>query len=189
MGRPKLLLPWNGSSMLGQVWGLFQKLNPAQSILVLAPDHCFEMELARLGIPAPSQIVNSQSHLGMYSSIRTGLAWPGWNEGITHFLVALGDQPLVSPEDLDALLDASRKDPGHILQPVYQGKRGHPVLLPRAVALALLHQKHFSLKEALADFEPVLRFVKSHGPGTLQDVDTPDDYQKLSPGNSADTNA
>lgn len=189
MGRPKLLLPWKGDSILGHVWGLLRQLRPVQSILVLAPDHPFGNELDRLEVASSSRVVNPESRLGMFSSVKAGFAWPGWNSEVSHFLLALGDQPLVSPSDLEALLGASRENPAAILQPLHRGKRGHPVIFPREIGLALPAMNYFSLKEALADFEAMLRFVESCSPGTLQDIDTPDDYQNLSPGNSADTNA
>ena len=65
----------------------------------------------------------------MSSSIQAGLQAIGSKAQAV--LLVLGDQPLVSSETINKLIAAyqsQRKDKG-IIVPVYQGERGHPVIL------------------------------------------------------------
>jgi SAM-dependent methyltransferase len=90
-------------------------------------------------------------------------------------LVALGDQPLVSPDVIRALLDAPAKRGRPIVVPLYEDERGrNPVLL---------HRAGFGLvAEATGDrgLGPVLAahpdlVVEVPVAGTNPDVDTPED--------------
>lgn len=74
---------------------------------------------------------------GMASSLATGLDLPAVAEA-DGVVVMLADMPAVSADDIRALVDAFRREGGRaVVRAVSAGKRGNPVLLPRALFPAL----------------------------------------------------
>ncbi len=77
---------------------------------------------------------------GLSSSLKAGVA--ALPEEAAGALVVLGDMPGVSSADLDRLIEAFRTAEGRaVVRATYNGKRGNPVLLPRALfaEIATLH--------------------------------------------------
>ncbi|MGN7293604.1 NTP transferase domain-containing protein [Rhizobium sp. SAFR-030] len=69
---------------------------------------------------------------GMASSLKTGLGSPAL-AAVAGVMVLLADMPGLSQADIGALADAFRKADGRaIVRAVAGGKRGNPVILPRA---------------------------------------------------------
>src|SRR5690606_25935911 len=69
---------------------------------------------------------------GLSSSIKAGIA--AIPADATGALILLGDMPAVSSTDLDRLIEAFRKAGGlSIVRATHNGKRGNPVILPRAL--------------------------------------------------------
>src|ERR1051326_7538368 len=94
MGRPKLLLPWGESSVLGHLLRVWHSLNARQiGIVCAAHDTGIGAELDRLCFPESQRIANPNPDRGMFSSIQCAAAWRGWEEPLTHWAVVLGDQP------------------------------------------------------------------------------------------------
>src|SRR5437016_1251765 len=99
MGRPKLLLPWGKTSVLGHLFEQWQRLGTYQiAIVCAAGDSIIQAELDRLKFPAENRIINEAPQRGMFSSIQCAARWRGWKSELTHWAIALGDQPHVRPE-------------------------------------------------------------------------------------------
>jgi molybdenum cofactor cytidylyltransferase len=93
--------------------------------------------------------------------------------------VFLGDMPLVpahiAPRLADALADRFS------VVPVFDGKQGHPVLLSaRAAALAATLSGDQGAGALLRAHEAEVARLEADDEGVLLDVDTPDDYARLS---------
>jgi molybdenum cofactor cytidylyltransferase len=54
------------------------------------------------------------------------------SEDVSSALILLGDMPLITSDMIDLLANAALKNPDHIIVSTHQGKRGNPVLWPRA---------------------------------------------------------
>ncbi len=177
MGRPKLLLPWRGTSILGHLLGQWQALGAAQVVVVhAARDQPLELELDRLGFAAANRIPNPAPDRGMFSSIQCAGQWPGWLPPLTHWALVLGDQPHLAPRTLRTLLEFSRGHPDAVCQPIHAGRRRHPVVLPKAVFLALAASTAADLREFLRPFPNAA--CEAPDPGLDLDLDTPEDYRK-----------
>jgi molybdenum cofactor cytidylyltransferase len=108
---------------------------------------------------------------GLSSSLRAGVA--ALPEDTAGALVVLGDMPGVSSADLDRLVAAFRKAGGRaVVRATHRGKRGNPVLLPRALfsEIAALHgdtgARHLVEAEGLDVVDVEI------GAGASVDVDT-----------------
>jgi molybdenum cofactor cytidylyltransferase len=183
MGRPKLLLPWQGSTVIGHIISQWRELGAAQVAVVMrGDDSALAAELDRLGFPAKDRITNPQPERGMFSSIVCAANWQGWRSDISRWAIALGDQPHLRMETLRQLMDFSGQNPDSICQPAHGGRIAHPVILPRPVFEALKGTKAATLKDflKLVPGRSVQHVIND--PGLTLDLDTPEDYiesQKL----------
>jgi molybdenum cofactor cytidylyltransferase len=95
--------------------------------------------------------------------------------------VALGDMPCVTPALVANLVSAYRSGGRGIVLPVYNGRRGHPVLFDleryRAELLSLSGDE--GGRSLLARHPEDVLEVVVDDPGAVLDVDTPDAYEKL----------
>jgi len=182
MGRPKLLLPWGKTTVLGHLIEQWSKLHARQiGVVCAAGAPPVQDELNRLGFPRKDRIVNPAPERGMFSSIQCAAAWEGWNPGLTHWIITLGDQPHLRPETLRALLEFGAAHPGKICQPRRSGRRRHPVLLPKSELVALAKSPVADLKRFLESQAEEPAGFEADDPGLDFDLDEPADYERLKP--------
>jgi len=179
MGRPKLLLPWGDTSVIGHIFRQWRELGAGQIAIVHRPnDALLAAELGRLYFPAQDRIENPQSERGMFSSILCAANWTRWKKEISKWAVVLGDQPHLRTETLRVLLECSAQNPDAVCQPEFGGHAGHPVLLPRP-AFEELRQSHAkTLKDFLKQTSCPLVKRSIEDPGLSLDLDTPEDYKQ-----------
>jgi molybdenum cofactor cytidylyltransferase len=178
MGRPKLLLPWGKTSILGHLLDQWDQLSPGQVAIVIAgTDEALPRELHRLGSQA-NLLPNPDPSRGMFSSIQVAATWPHWNPQLTRWLISLGDQPLVQPRTLQRLIDESTAHPSHICQPARQGRPRHPVLLPASHFRQLATTSEINLKQFLVAREEQRHIFEVDDPGLDFDLDYPADYER-----------
>ena len=180
MGRPKLLLPWRGTTVIGQLLSQWHELGAAQIAVVLrANDGALNAELDLLDFSKSDRIANPQPERGMFSSIVCAANWNGWRKEISSWAVVLGDQPHLRSETLRQLLEFSAQNAGAICQPEFDGHTRHPVILPRAAFAELKHTQAATLKDflKLTALPHVQCFVADAG--LSLDMDTPEDYKRL----------
>jgi molybdenum cofactor cytidylyltransferase len=179
MGRPKLLLPWGDTSVVGQLIRQWCELGAVQIAIVQRPEDAkLATELDRLNFPAHDRIVNSHPERGMFSSICCAANWTGWNKAITHWVIVLGDQPHLQLETLRALLIFQGEHSEAICQPVFDGHGRHPVLLPHRAFTELKHTPSKTLKQFLEQTPCPLVKLSSDDARLSLDLDTPEDYKR-----------
>jgi len=179
MGRPKLLLPWDGTTVLDHLVAQWREVGAAQVGVVCASgDGGLNDELKRIGIPVGQRIVNPEPARGMFSSIQCAARWTGWNATLTHWAIALGDQPHLSLETLRAIANFSALNPDCVCQPAFGGRPRHPVLLPRKMLEQLTGSTCATLKNFLAAGEMIRLWVELPDAGLDLDLDTPADYER-----------
>jgi len=183
MGRPKLLLPWGRTSVVGHLIATWRELSASQIAIVLDTSQlAVFQELDRLLFPVDARISNPHPERGMFSSIRCAAAWPGWESGLTHFVIALGDQPQLQPETLRRLLEFSATNRSSICQPRFNGRSRHPILLPKSALLRIRSDSASDMKEYLLEHAAECASFDSVDPGLELDLDTPEDYRRMQEG-------
>jgi molybdenum cofactor cytidylyltransferase len=177
MGRPKLLLPWQGTSIIRHLLGQWENLGAQQiAVVCAAHDEPLHTEVQRLGLPDSNLICNSTPKRGMYGSIQCAALWPGWKSSLSHWVLVLGDQPHLNLSTLDRLIKFARSNPDKFCQPTRAGRGRHPVVLPRRLFLDLVSSSAPNLKEYLSQFEGAKCEIDDQGLDL--DIDTPEDYQR-----------
>ena len=179
MKQPKLLLPWGDTSVLGHQIQTWQRLAVGQiAVVSAATNAAVRTELERLQFPVAARIFNPQPEQGMFSSIRTAAEWPGWHADLTHWVIALGDQPHLREETFRTLLRQAAAQPENIWQPSLRGQPHHPVVLPKELFRALRTTTAETLKEFLQNLPDRLANCECADPGLDFDLDTPADYER-----------
>lgn len=180
MGRPKLLLPWLDTTVVGQIIRQWRELGAAQIAIVHRPnDAALFAELDRLNVPPQNRIENPQPERGMFSSIVCAANWPGWQKEISSRALTLGDQPHLRTQTLRVLLEFAARHADAVCQPEFAGRARHPVILPRAAFVELKNSRAKSLKDFLR-LVPLPHVQCSVADaGIAFDMDTPDDYKQI----------
>jgi molybdenum cofactor cytidylyltransferase len=177
MGRPKLLLPWGGTSVLGHLITQWQALGACHIAVVCAlDDTAILAEMDRLAFPAEQRIFNPDPERGMFSSIQCAAQWTGWQVALTHWTLVLGDQPHLREETLRKLLEFSTSQPDAICQPAHNGHRRHPVVLPKAAFHQLANSTATDLNQFLKPLPTAT--CELDDAGLDLDLDQPEDYEE-----------
>ncbi|EEF62472.1 conserved hypothetical protein [Pedosphaera parvula Ellin514] len=179
MGRPKLLLPWRGTTMLGHLLQLWSDLGTDQvTVVTSANDRPIDAELERLEFPLANRIVNPNPERGMFSSIHCAAKWQGWKPGISHWAVVLGDQPHLQQGTLQKLVSFAQSRPNNICQPARAGKPKHPVFLPSQVFREVANSRAETLKIFLTAASARIELLELDDAGLDLDIDYPKDYER-----------
>jgi len=179
MGRPKLLLPWGQTSVLGYLLQKWNQLGAAQIAVVCAADaQPIAAEMDRLNFSSANRIMNPAPEAGMFSSIQCAANWAGWQPELTHWLITLGDQPHLSTTTLRTLLEFGARNPNKICQPMRAERRKHPVLFPKRFFHELKNSNARDLKIFLLEQAVNLSGFESNDAGLDLDMDTPADYEQ-----------
>ncbi len=176
MGTVKSLLPLGESLLLDMVVENARQSELESLIVVLG--HDAENILKKIDFKDSRVIINPDYRMGHSSSLRAGLDAVSADTDGALFL--LGDQPFVGSKTIDRLIRAFQKQPSSLIIPTCQGKRGNPVLA---------HRRVFKMIQGITgDTGPRVLFsklkeeiqeVEVYDPGIHLDVDTVEDYRKL----------
>ncbi len=176
MGQPKLLVPLAGRPVLARTLDALHRTDVDEILVVLGAD----AERIRRGIPLSGVrvVLNPDAAMGMSTSVRAGVKAAAASSEA--FLIVLGDQPLVAPATVNALLARRQATGARILVPTYRGARGNPVLLHRSLSdeIAAITGDVGCRGVVRAHDADVLE-VPVEDPGVLIDLDTPEEFSRL----------
>jgi molybdenum cofactor cytidylyltransferase len=179
MGRPKMLLPWQGTTVLGHLLDQWALLEPACLAVVCAANNvALHAELDQLNFPAGRRIINPHPERGMFSSVQCASAWLNWPTNLTHVAVALCDQPQVRLETLRQQMQFAAKHPDAVTQPAREGRGRHPVGLPASLFAAIASTTAENLKQFLLTSGTRIERWESGDAGLDLDLDEPADYER-----------
>jgi molybdenum cofactor cytidylyltransferase len=127
MGFPKMLLTFKGRTMIENVISHVAE-SKADKIIVVIGAYKEEMieEIDKLAV---NYCYNDNYKEGMLSSVQCGFRnLPSDYKAV---LIFQGDQPLITRNSINKVIDAYFSSQNGIVIPVYNGKRGHPLLIDR----------------------------------------------------------
>ena len=159
-GGAKLLAAIDGEPLLDRTIAALLNGGVDQVIVVVAPDaDDLKRDVNAFSDARVWPVVNPDPSRGMFSSLQAGMTEAQGDA----LLVLPADMPFVQSGTVAILLDVFASRPA-IVSPRYQGKRGHPVILPPA------------LRDEVREAEPTLTLhdiLKRH-PDLRVDVDVTD---------------
>jgi molybdenum cofactor cytidylyltransferase len=125
MGTPKALLPYHGGTFLEHLLKVTDHPRIGWRRVVLGADAQAIAEGVEL-LPADEVVINENWEAGQLSSIQCGLR--SLPAGVDGMLLCLIDHPLISRELVGKLVARFYDSGKSIVLPVYNGRRGHPVI-------------------------------------------------------------
>jgi molybdenum cofactor cytidylyltransferase len=134
MGSPKALLPYQGRPFLEHLLEVTSHRNIGVRRVVLGA-HAEPIAKA-IQLEADEIVINEDWEKGQLSSIQAALrSLPPGTDGI---LLCLIDHPLISSLLVQDLIEQFYKAKKPIVLPVYEGRRGHPVIFSASLYDELL---------------------------------------------------
>jgi len=174
MGAFKPLLPFGSTTVIERVIATIHEAD-VETIRVVVGWQAEQLipVLARCGV---SWVRNERFEDGMFSSVQAGVR--SLPSGLRAFFVIPGDMPLVQPATLVRLIAACDAQPGGIVYPCHEGKRGHPPLIASAYLPEILRETPSgSLRDLLARHAQDAHELEVTDAGILLDLDTPEAYR------------
>jgi len=170
MGTDKLLLEYQGRSLLQRSADLLSELPVFERILITTCEHS-----EKITLPSNIQlIINQSSENGQSESVRLGIqAATG-----THYLFMTADQPKLTPVDLKPFFESI--EPDIIVYPVINNKPSSPTLLPARFKPELLALSGDTGGRSVRDAHPeICQAIVPARPENFVDIDYMEDYEKL----------
>jgi molybdenum cofactor cytidylyltransferase len=181
MGRDKLMLPWGKGTVLEHCLEVLLR-SETREVVVVVRSRSEEFEDRINKYPAFMRkkikvVVNPDYLEGMSSSIRKGLRFV--DPGSSGVLIALGDQPLLKANTINALIHAFIHGKRKIAIPFYHNKRGNPVLFDRGYIRGLKRVRGDTGGRSIIENHPdeVVR-VRIRSEAVVRDIDTWGEYEK-----------
>ena len=184
LGRPKQLLPYRGHPLLH--WAVAALAASAVDCVIVVLGHEAERVQREVDLGGARVVLNDRYAEGLSTSLQAGLAAladdPGAESVIEAAILAVGDQPLLGPQSIDALIAAHGVTGAPIVAADYGDHRGTPLLLHRSV---------WPLAQRISGDQGARALLRGHAyeiatvavpPQAGADVDTWDDYARLDGG-------
>ena len=175
MGFPKMLLTFNGKTMIETVIANITGSRVDHIMVVLG---AWRNEIAdRIGNLNVKHCYNDNYKTGMLSSVKCG--FKNLPSGYKAALVFQGDQPLITGSVIDSVIEAYLSSGKGLVIPVFEGKRGHPLLIDTKYVDVI---NNINPDEGLhllsVKFSNDVLEVETSESGILRDFDTFDEYNE-----------
>jgi molybdenum cofactor cytidylyltransferase len=175
MGFPKLLLTFDGRTMIENVIGNVNESKVAKIIVVLGAYREALIEL--IGNLPVTYCYNDNYKEGMLSSVQCGFR--NIHSDYNAVLVFQGDQPLITPNTINTVIDTYLSSGKGIVIPVYKNKRGHPILIDMKYKNEIERLCSDNGLHSLSNkFPDDVQEVETSDSGILRDFDTYEEYMK-----------
>jgi molybdenum cofactor cytidylyltransferase len=173
MNAPKMLLPFNGKTIIEKVIENVTTSDVHKTVVVLGAEREAILKVIT-GLPV-IHCYNDNYKESMFSSVICGFrSLPVDFEAV---LVFQGDQPMIPPQAINSVINAYRKSGKGIVIPVFDKKRGHPLLIDRKYRDEI--EKLIAdegLRSLAGKFHGDVLEVDVNAPEILRDIDTQEDY-------------
>lgn len=172
MGENKLLMAYKGRPMIAHVMALVADMDFSKRLIVTSYEEIIHMA-ADYGIKA---LYNDSAWAGQSRSVVLGAENAGDCDGLMFFN---GDMPCLKTDTVRLLIEEFEKY-GEITVPMYDGKRGSPVIFPKRFKKALMALKgDAGGRGIIAENKASVRFVPIHDAIQGRDFDAPEDFKHV----------
>src|SRR5690625_373625 len=171
MGELKALLPWKGKTLIEYQIEQLLEVGLAEIFVVLG--YRAEELQKRISAYDVITVLNENYPSGKSTSIQKGVSCVA--DDIDGILVSAVDQP-VSSETLRTLIRAFHQTKRKVLIPVYQEKRGHPVLFSVSVKRDLMkvNEESKGLRNVIQKYHDAIEHIPVNEPHVLLNLNNLD---------------
>ena len=177
MGSPKALLPYQGRPFLEHLLDITRHPSLGVRRVVLGADAA--PILNEIPVPAGEVVINPDWENGQLSSLHASMrSFPSEVEGM---LVCHVDHPLISAALVDQLIEAFTRTHAPVVVPVFEGRRGHPVIFSAAVFGELLSAPlEVGARFVVRAHRDAIAEVPTDEEGCILNLNDPDTFLKAS---------
>lgn len=177
MGRDKALLTYRGRTFLETIVSTLREAGIERIAVVLG--HNAEQIQKGINLGGAELVINREYRRGQTSSLQAGLRALDCPD-LEAIVLCLVDHPAVSSQTARTLIETFRNSKAPVVIPTFEGKRGHPVVLSRALFNELKGLKpEEGANTIVRKYREATQFVEVPDEGILLDVDSPESYRKL----------
>ena len=176
MGLPKMLLEVNGLTMIENVIGNVAESETDGILVVLGSNS--EKLVGIVSKYAVNYCININYSEGMLSSVQCGFRNLPLDTGAV--MVFQGDQPFIASSTINLVIDAYRTSGKGVIIPLFNGSRGHPLLLSSC------YRDEIETLDPGEGLRSITRIhaddifeIETGDPGILRDIDTYEDYRRV----------
>ena len=175
IGSNKAVVKLNGVNFLKVVTSCLQEADCSPVIVVVGSNaEKVKHHTQNLNV---DYVLNKNWQNGQFSSLKTGLL--RLDSDVVGVLATLVDHPLVAPDTYRQLIKSFRDFPNKIVIPLYNGKQGHPVIIPKAIVReALQSPDNLNLREIFRNHQEMVLRLEVDDPGILKGINTIADLRR-----------
>jgi molybdenum cofactor cytidylyltransferase len=175
MGEPKQLLPFGESTIVETV--VDSMLGAKFDEVIVVVGHCAAEIRAQLGTRPVKIVFNPDYREGMLPSAQAGIRSLQGNDA---FALMLVDQPFITSELIDRVVDAYIQTDKGIALPSYNYKRGHPVIFNQRYAdeILALGTESGGVRTLFKKYGDDIYYVTVDTDRVLRDIDYREDYER-----------
>lgn len=184
MGQPKLVLPWGDKTVIEHIVHTLLAARVERILVVTGGAHA-QVEKLLQNLPVRIVFNPQYQQQEMLASVNVGLqaaaahAATGSPEAA---LICLGDQPQMQAGVIEAVTTSHAGTRANLVVPSFNRRRGHPWLIARPLWDELIRlQPEQTLRDFLNAHQAEIHYVDVDTDTILQDIDTPEDYQRFLP--------
>jgi len=180
LGSNKLTLKINGRYVIEMAAEPFFQEGVKKVFLVTNPQNDYVRNTSFFSFPALTIVANPNFKEGMSSSIKAVLPYIEDSDAV---FFHLGDKPFFKREMVRHMIERYRgveNCPFNIIVPLYQGKKGHPVLMDVKPYIAEMKKLNGDkgLRETIEKYSKNVLFIEGDE-GNIFDIDTEDEIKIL----------
>jgi molybdenum cofactor cytidylyltransferase len=183
MGRPKLLMEFGHQTLIRHVVDAFHRGGVDRVVVTAPPETSPEgPAIAAEAAAAGAQVVVPDlPPVDMRHSVELAIRALAAKPVPERVFLTPGDSPGIRADLVAQLARTAALHPDRIVIPTFEGRRGHPIVLPWAFAAGILALEpgaginKLTARESAHVFE-----LPSNDPAILSDLDTPDDLRQWS---------
>ncbi len=183
----KLLLPFQGKTILETTVSNILLADIGEVIVVVGHEaEQVKSVLKNASLPLESEctiniVENLDYKKGMTTSIQTGMRAAHNTEG---YMICLSDMILIQPEEYRYLakqfFDFYKQNEKVIIQPIFEGKRGNPVIFSHFYKKNILETTDTEgCRSIVQAHKKHVKLVEMRTNHVLQDIDIQADYERL----------
>jgi CTP:molybdopterin cytidylyltransferase MocA len=174
LGFPKALARYDGATILQRIADTLRLGGCSDVLVVVSEPHAAAIRAAH---PTLRFITNPTPDTGMLGSLWLGLEACRM-AGVTELVVALLDQPRISPTTVRCLRAAAAGSSAGLFVPCFLGRRGHPLLLELNRIQYQAPEPNQTMRDYLGCITQRVE-VAVEDAAILDDLDTPEDARRL----------
>jgi len=179
MGSPKALLPYQGRPFLEHLLDVAKHPSIGVRRVVLGPDA--EAISAQVSLAPEEIVINNEWERGQLSSVQAAIrSLPAGTDGL---LLCPVDHPLISESLVSELIETFEKTQAAVVVPLFEGRRGHPVVFAASLYNELLNAPEDKGARAVvwAHANEICE-VATEEEGCVLNLNDPEAFSKISSG-------